>query len=287
MTLACEKWGAEWRGPPGRCRVPPTPCHGSEPPTPGETLARPTADSLDAGAVLEVGQVAADGAEAGQDLGVRGGWGWVDPPRDTRPGTGCSAVSPPHQGAGMAPTWANGVTIMSSPCLREEKEREAQGGDRGGVSGWGVRVGEGLTGRWRWKSCGTWLLGTGRSRCRSGRGRTRGAGHGRRCLAGPAPHPGWPGGPARRGPGGHSPGRSCEGRGDKAGTGWVAQGPPPMDTGAQPGVCHHVCQALHATVTLSPAHPGSVASVVTPVTTQPGPASSIAPVLRTGTTRRT
>lgn len=141
MTLACEKWGAEWRGPPGRCRVPPTPCHGSEPPTPGETLARPTADSLDAGAVLEVGQVAADGAEAGQDLGVRGGWGWVDPPRDTRPGTGCSAVSPPHQGAGMAPTWANGVTIMSSPCLREEKEREAQGGDRGGSQGGGSGLG--------------------------------------------------------------------------------------------------------------------------------------------------
>lgn len=144
-----------------------------------------------------------------------------------------------------------------------------------------------LTGRWRWRSCGTWLSGTSHSRCRSGKGRTRGAGHGGRCLAGPAPLPGWPGGPACPGRGGHSPGQSCEGRRDEAGTGRVAWGPQPTGAGARPGGCHQVCQALRATVPLSPAHPGSVAPAVTPATAQSGPTGSFTPVLRIGTTQCT
>lgn len=142
-----------------------------------------------------------------------------------------------------------------------------------------------LTGHWQWRSCGTWLLGTGRSHCQSGRGRTRGAGHGGRCLAVPAPRPGWPGGPVCLGLGGHSPGQSCEGRGDKAGTGRVAPRPQPMGSGAQPKGCRQVCQALCATI--SPACPGSLAPVVTPATTQPGPTDSFTPMLRMGTTQCT
>lgn len=260
----------------------PHPCHGAEPPHPGETLAPPTAaDSLGASAVLEVGQVVPDGAEAGQDLGGKKGLRPDGPPRDTHPHAGCRAVSPPP--VVTTPTWANGVTIMSSPCLREQREHEPQGGDWGspGAQGWGAT----LTGRWRWRSCGTWLLGTGRSRCQSGRGRTRGAGRGRRCLAGPAPRPGWPGGPSRPGPGGHSPGQSCEGRGDKPGTGWVVWGPQPTGVGTQAGGCHQVCWALRATIPLSPARPGSVALAVTPAAAQPGPVFT--PALRTGTTQGT
>lgn len=145
--------------------------------------------------------------------GDKGGWDRGDTPRDTHPAAGPQAVSPPGQGTAVAPTWAKGVTIMSSPCLREHREREARRGEGvAGDVGWGT-----LTGRWRWRSCGTWLLGTGRSRCRSGRGRTRGAGRARRFPAGPAPRPGWPGGPARPARGGHSPGQSCQ----REGTRWA------------------------------------------------------------------
>jgi len=83
-----------------------------------------------------MGQVAPDGAEAGQDLGGERGLGPGGPPWDTHPGAGCRAVSPPRRGTGTAPTWANGVTIMSSPCLREHREREPWGGDRGSQGTW-------------------------------------------------------------------------------------------------------------------------------------------------------
>lgn len=87
-----------------------------------QVTSSPSEDSLDASAVLEVGQVAADGSETGQDLeGGKGVWGHpLGPP----PWCWTQPVSPPGQDTAVAPTWAKGVTIMSSPCLREHRGRE-------------------------------------------------------------------------------------------------------------------------------------------------------------------
>lgn len=136
--LACETQGAEEWDPRSGA---PSPAVGWGPRS-GDILALPPpAHSLDASAVLEVGQVAADGAEAGQDLeGGERGLGSCGHPPGHPPGCWVQAVSPPGQGTAVAPTWAKGVTIMSSPCLREHREREGRGGEGRGVpgdAGWG------------------------------------------------------------------------------------------------------------------------------------------------------
>lgn len=80
-------------------------------PRSGDIIALPPpAHSLDASAVLEVGQVAADGAEAGQDLGgeARGAWGRADPP----------GTPTPVLGAGRVPSRAghSGGTYLRKGC---------------------------------------------------------------------------------------------------------------------------------------------------------------------------
>lgn len=77
----------------------------------------------------------------------------------------------------------------------------------------GAEAGLVLTGRWRWRSSGTWPWETGHSRCRSGRGRTPAAGCEGRSHAGPARSRGWLGGPAGSSPTkGHFQCQSCRER---------------------------------------------------------------------------
>lgn len=67
--------------------------------------------------------------------GRREGLGAVRTPPGHPPRCWVQAVSPPGQGTAVAPTCAKGVTIMSSPCLREHRERERRGGEGRGVPG--------------------------------------------------------------------------------------------------------------------------------------------------------